>query len=46
MTIQEDSSFDTFVTDLRRRAEFGDFGAIKDSLIQDQIVVGINDPRL
>ena len=46
MTIQEDRSFDTFVTDLRRRAKFCDFGAIKDSLIRDQIVVGINDPKL
>ena len=46
MTIQEDRSFDIFVTDLRRRAEYCDFGAIKDSLIRDQIVVGINDPKL
>ena len=46
MTIQEDRSFDIFVTDLRRKAEYCDFGAIKDSLIRDQIVVGINDPKL
>ena len=46
MTIQEDRSFNMFVTDLRRRAEYCDFGAIKDSLIRDQIVVGINDPKL
>jgi len=46
MTIREDRSFDIFVTDLRRRAEYCDFGAIKDSLIRDQIVVGINDPKL
>ena len=46
MTIQEDLSFDIFVTDLRRRAEYYDFRAIKDSLIRDQIVVGINDPKL
>ena len=46
MTIQEDRSFDIFVTDLRRKAEYRDFGAIKDSLIRDQIVVGINDPKL
>lgn len=46
MTIQEDRSFDIFVTDLRRRAEHCDFGAIKDSLIRDQIVVGIDDPKL
>ena len=26
--------------------EYCDFGAIKDSLIRDQIVVGINDPKL
>ena len=46
MTIQEDRSFDIFVTDLKRRAEYWNFGAIKDSLIRDQIVVGINDPKL
>ena len=46
MTIQEGRSFDIFVTDLRRRAEYCDFGAIKDCLIRDQIVVGINDPKL
>ena len=46
MTIQEDRSLDIFVTDLRRRAEYCDFGAIKDSLIRDQIVVGINDLKL
>ena len=46
MIIQEDRSFDIFVTDLRRKAEYCDFGAIKDSLIRDQIVVGINDPKL
>ena len=34
------------ITDLRRRAEYGEFGALKDSLIRDQIVVGINDPKL
>ena len=45
MTIQEDRSLDIFVTDLRR-AEYCDFGAIKDSLIRDQIVVGINDLKL
>ena len=33
MTIQEDRSFDIFVTDLRRKPEYCDFGAIKDSLI-------------
>ena len=46
MTIEEDRSFDIFVTDLRRRAEYCNFGAIKDPLIWDQIVVGINDPKL
>ena len=29
MTIQEDRSFDIFDTDLRRKAEYCDFGAIK-----------------
>ena len=46
MTIQEDCSFDIFVTDLRRKAEYCNFRAIKDSLIRDQIVVGITDPKL
>lgn len=45
-TVQEDRSFDVFVTDLRRRAEYCDFEGIKDSLIRDQIVVGISDPKL
>ena len=46
MAIQEDRSFDRFVTDLRIKAEYCDFGAMKDSLIRDQIVVGIIDPKL
>jgi len=37
MTTQEDRTIDVFVTDLRRRAEHCDFGALKDSLIRDQI---------
>ena len=39
LTIQEDRSFDIFVTDLRRKAEYCNFGAIKDSLIRDQIAI-------
>ena len=46
MTTQEDRTIDVFVTDLRRRAEHCDFGVLKDSLIRDQIVVGISDPKL
>ena len=46
MTTQEDRSFDIFVTELRRTAENCDFGAIKDSLIRVQIVVGVNDPKV
>ena len=46
MTVQEGRSIDVFVTDLRRRAAYCDFGAIKESLIRDQIVVGISDPKL
>ena len=46
MSIHEDHSFDIYVTDLGRRAEYCDFGAMKDSLIRDQIVEGINDPKL
>ena len=44
-TSQEDRAVDVFVTDLRRRAEHCEFGALKDSLIRE-IVVGINDPKL
>ena len=46
MTTQEDHTIDVFVADLRRRAAHCNFGALKDSLIRDQIVVGISDPRL
>ena len=45
-TVQEGRSIDVFVTDLRRRAAYCDFGAIKESLIRDQIVVGISNPKL
>ena len=38
--------FGIVVTDLRRRAKYCDFGALKDSLISEQIVVGTNDPKL
>ena len=43
---QEDRAVDVFVTDLRRRAEYCEFGALNDFPIRDQIVVGINDPNL
>ena len=33
------------VTDLTRRAEYWEFAALRDSLIRDQIVVGINDRK-
>ena len=45
-TVQEGRSIAVFVTDLRRRVTYCDFGAIKESLIRDQIVVGISDPKL
>lgn len=44
MTSQEDGAVDVFATDLRQRAEYCEFGALKGSLIRDQIVVAINDP--
>ena len=44
MTSQEDRAVNVFVTDLRQRAEYCEFGALKGSLIRDQIVVAINDP--
>jgi len=46
ITTQEDCTIDVIVTDLRQRAEHCDFGALKDSLIRDQIVVVISDPKL
>lgn len=46
MTVQEDRTFDTYLTDLRRKAERCEFGTIKDSLIRDQIVIGTNNVAL
>ena len=45
-TLREDRAVNVFVTDLRRRAEYCEFGALKDCLIRDQIVVAFNDPKL
>ena len=36
----------TYLSDLRLRDEYCNFRAVKESLIRDQIVVGINDPTL
>ena len=35
-----------FVTDLRQRAKHYDFGTFNDSLIREQIVVGLSEPKL
>ncbi|XP_048581024.1 uncharacterized protein K02A2.6-like isoform X1 [Nematostella vectensis] len=45
-TTQGERQFDTFLTELRRKAALCDFGVIKDSLIRDQIVIGTNSPTL
>ena len=43
--VQADS-FDAFVTDLKLKAGTCNFGQLKDSMIRDQIVFGINDQRV
>ncbi|KAK7933984.1 hypothetical protein WMY93_004880 [Mugilogobius chulae] len=42
---QPDETFDSFVTDLRLKAQSCEFGDLKDSMIRDQIVYGIHDKR-
>ncbi|XP_041842184.1 uncharacterized protein LOC121640472 [Melanotaenia boesemani] len=41
-----EEAFDVFVTDLRLKAQFCEFGQLKDSMIRDQIVYGVNDKRM
>ena len=45
-TQQEGQSFDQFLTELRKKAKSCGFGDLKDSMIRDQIVVGIQDSKL
>ena len=44
-TTQEDRPFDVFLTELRHKASLCECGLIKDSIIRDQIVIGINNPE-
>ncbi|XP_071963863.1 uncharacterized protein [Antedon mediterranea] len=43
---KEGEKFDSFVTSLKSLAETCEFGTLKDSLILDRIVIGINKPSL
>jgi hypothetical protein len=46
-TIQrEGETFDQFFTELRKKAKSCGFGELRDSMIRDQIVIGIMDSRL
>ncbi|KAJ0058969.1 hypothetical protein NL108_003312 [Boleophthalmus pectinirostris] len=38
-------TFDSFITDLKLKAQSCEFGILKDSMIRDQIVYGIHDTR-
>lgn len=38
--------FDSFLTALRLKAQFCGFGTLKDSLVRDQIVFGVEDKKL
>lgn len=42
---QPEETFDSFVTDLKLKAQSCEFGDLKDSMIRDQIVYGICDKR-
>ena len=44
---QEDGeTVDTFVTALHALAEYCDYGTLKDEMIRDRIVVGLQDSKL
>jgi len=43
---QEGESVETFITDLHCLAEHCEFGALKDELVRDRIVVGLKDKKL
>ena len=43
---QEGESVDTYVTDLKWKAQSCEYGELSDSLIRDRLVVGIRDARL
>ena len=42
---QEGESVETFITDLHCLAEHCEFGALKDELVRDRIVVGLKDKK-
>ena len=41
-----EETIDSFVTDLRKKATKCEFGTLKDEMIRDRIICGINDDRL
>ncbi|KAL3993481.1 complement component 3 [Sarotherodon galilaeus] len=43
---QQGESFDTFLTDLKIKAQSCNFGDLRDSMIRDQIVFGTNEKKL
>ena len=43
---KEGQNMDSYVTELRHKAQTCDYGELKDSLIRDRIVVGINSTQL
>ena len=43
---KEGQNVDSYVTELRHKAQTCDYGELKDSLIRDRIVVGINSTQL
>lgn len=43
---RETEPFENFLFDLRKMAELCDFGILKDQLIKDRIVVGVNSDKL
>ena len=43
---QEEETIDSFVTDLRLKAQTCEFGPLGNSLIRDRLVVGIQDSKL
>lgn len=43
---QQEETFDTFLTDLKIKAQSCNFGDLRDSMIRDQIVFGTNEKTL
>lgn len=43
---QQEETFDTFLTDLKIKAQSCNFDDLRDSMIRDQIVFGTNEKKL